>query len=993
VLIPTPPKSRNHCAEVLAPKLADQVDVVTKPRLAAINGTPQPNVIARCREAIFYIPDRQAFVLLDYDPKGMPAEIAKRIEANGGFWKTLVGVFPALGVIARLERRSTSAGISRSDTGELFPGSGGVHVYLEVQDGADAVRFLQTLHERLWLADFGWLVVSKSGQMLERSIVDRMVGAPERLVFEGAPVLQAPLMQDAKLRAPKAVAGDALDTIAAFPPLTIVERARFKELRAQAAEALKPEVAAARKKFVAAQAKRLVDRHGIDAKRAEAVVLKQCSGILYPHIALAFDDDEFPDATVADVLADPEKFAGATLADPIEGVDYGRCKAIVMLREDGTPWIHSFAHGRTVYQLHYDAQAVRQAIEKAAADDKTTVVGVFVSHMLNATISADEHQELLDLAAKLSGIGKRAVARTLKAEAEARERQRKQELRDQRLAARTDPRTQLIAPASDAPWLPTMTIINEVLAASQAPEPPMRDVAGYLVRVENRRVPYMHELSSAVANDPQPEDSWLPAPEQPLIERLDAVRAAELIERHIDYIDDKWRQVHLPRAFVEHYLKRDDGELPQLHGVVTQPIMLPDGTLLSGRGLDRKHHLVFRVPEELETLLPTLADCGPQRVAAAMRFLCAEWLVDVATTYAGKCTLISAALAILERTLLSERPLYAVTAGRRGSGKTTVLIMLLVATTGIRPSAAAWSDSAEERRKALAAYLMSGVSAIVWDNIERGTRIACPHIERSCTSAVASDRKLGVTELIEAATSPIHLVTGNNIEFGGDLSSRRLEVRVEVDRADPENRAFTHPAPVEWTLANRGKILAALYTLLLGNPSRTSRQAETRFKDWWRLCGSAVENAARQHRAFVPMDDWSDICPPVEFSFKDLFTAKEEDEEESVSLGEALEALRLQWPDPTPGAKNSEPFMAADVAAFLDQTVSGANNPADQRRETLRLFLFPNAKPLERFNSKRVGLRLRTQIGNAVGYGGKTLMLKARKDPHADAWCFYVRAL
>ena len=29
------------------------------------------------------------------------------------------------------------------------------------------------------------------------------------------------------------------------------------------------------------------------------------------------------------------------------------------------------------------------------------------------------------------------------------------------------------------------------------------------------------------------------------------------------------------------------------HGIMTQPIMLPDNTLLSGRGLDRKRHLVF----------------------------------------------------------------------------------------------------------------------------------------------------------------------------------------------------------------------------------------------------------------------------------------------------------------------------------------------------------------------------------------------------------------
>ena len=63
--------------------------------------------------------------------------------------------------------------------------------------------------------------------------------------------------------------------------------------------------------------------------------------------------------TVADVLADPERFEGATLADPNEGLDYGRCKAKILRRSDGTPLIHSFAHGRTVYELKLDAAAVR----------------------------------------------------------------------------------------------------------------------------------------------------------------------------------------------------------------------------------------------------------------------------------------------------------------------------------------------------------------------------------------------------------------------------------------------------------------------------------------------------------------------------------------------------------------------------------------------------------------------------------------------------------
>jgi hypothetical protein len=115
---------------------------------------------------------------------------------------------------------------------------------------------------------------------------------------------------------------------------------------------------------------------------------------------------------------------------------------------------------------------------------------------------------------------------------------------------------------------------------------------------------------------------------------------------------------------------------------------------------------------------------------------------------ARKCLLIAAALTLIQRSLLPERPGFFVTAGQRGGGKTTTLIMLLMAITGLRPSAAAWSPHDEERRKALLSYLMEGVPAIVWDNIPRGARISCPHIERACTIEDYSDRRLGVNEVI-----------------------------------------------------------------------------------------------------------------------------------------------------------------------------------------------------------------------------------------------------
>ena len=149
----------------------------------------------------------------------MPPDVAAELKRLGGFWEALLSVLPALSSVARVTRLSTSAGLFRSDTGERLPGSEGRHVYLLVQDGTDVERFLRALHDRCWLAGLGWMMVGAAGQLLERSVIDRMVGGPERLVFEGGPVLEPPLEQDRESRRPVAVDGDALDTVAACPPL------------------------------------------------------------------------------------------------------------------------------------------------------------------------------------------------------------------------------------------------------------------------------------------------------------------------------------------------------------------------------------------------------------------------------------------------------------------------------------------------------------------------------------------------------------------------------------------------------------------------------------------------------------------------------------------------------------------------------------------------------------------------------------------------------
>ncbi len=642
--------------------LPDTVEITTARRLSEMNGCTPAGLIARTAGHISYTPKVPAFALLDYDTKGQPPAVADRLRDLGGFWEALVTVAPALADAARVVRPSTSSGIARTDTGEFVKGSDGLHVFVVVKDGTDVERFLKTLHDRCWLHGLGWMLIGAGGQLLDRSIVDRMVFAGERLVFEGAPILAAPLTQDAKLRAPSASDGVRLDTAAACRSLTAVEQATIHELKA-----------------------------------AE----RQCGGVLLPSVELLFDADDLAGCTVGDVLADPSRFIGATLADPMEGLAYGKCKAMVLQRPDGTLWISSFAHGRLAYKLKHDAVSVEAAI---LAADPNDAANVLVRMLLAADLEADSEQRLRDLATARSKVKARPLGAKIRAAREEHARQQAASEQEYAAATRLDRRVRLAVPAPDAERLPVLQSLDEVLSAVNQDEPPMRDLDGQPVEVRTRPPMTLHELTPGGANQHEGPQTRLPAPVLPLLTKHDRYSLAHVVERHIEFIQASEvgaeRAVALPPVFVDHFAAYRDSRLPRVGAIVTAPLVMPDGALLATQGLDRQRKLVFRIDPKLVGMLPAPACCTKEGAANALDFLARRWLCDVATDFQGKCILIGMALTILERVLLPERPAFFVTAGKRGGGKTTALAMVILAVTGRKPAAAAWSSSEEERRKA-----------------------------------------------------------------------------------------------------------------------------------------------------------------------------------------------------------------------------------------------------------------------------------------------------
>lgn len=898
-----------------------------------------PGAITRSRDYIDYRAGVPAWCLIDFDTKGMPKEVRERIDAAGGMWNALLTVVSDLADAARVSRASTSAGLSRSDTNELIAGSDGMHHFVLVQDGADIERFLKDLHDRCWLHGLGWHLIGGAGQLLDRSIVDRMVGYGERLCFEGAPVIVPPLAQDAAKRVPVAVEGNAIDTTKAMLRLSEYERHRINEAKAASAKALGKSAAEVRNKHDKELAEKFSAKTGTPMPTALRLVQARHRGVLYPDVELEFD--RFGIIAAGAVLTDPDRYVGETLADPMEGVDYGVCKAMVMRNADGELFIHSFAHGRGLYQLRYDLKSAKTAFEKVAGGG---TVDHAMAILAQADLAKDELDQFATFVAKATGTGKQPLKERIKEEIEVR----KHAASTARLEAEAKETGHIVRarPPKDGELLPTVMFLDDVLANDQSEEPPMRNASGALVRVEEKEPWALHMLTSGTANAVDDDMEAVKPPAEPVLIELTTTGVEMLIEKRVRWLVYTMEGGYygtLPTPFILALMEYPNSAVPVVRAINTSPLIKMSGTVIEGAGLDRRTGLFHRIDPALRACVP-VDEPGDEEIKEALRFLLDDWLVDVALDRVGKCVAVLLALTLLQRALLPERPAFFVIAGQRGGGKTTLISMIIMAVLGRRAAAAAWSNNVEERKKALFSYLRQGVAYLVWDNIARGSTISCPHIEAALTATEIQDRVLGVScgETVPAST--VQVFTGNSIAPRGDMASRSFLLPLNVDRPDPENRQFKHTDPLAWTQANRAKILRAFYTILIGGArQRVEGQVpKTRFKTWWNLIGWPVEHAAST------LD--------IKVDCTELLRAGETEDEEASATSRALAVLKKCFGDMR--------FTALAVV----QELAKANSPTVS--DTVNAFELSDAlgelvgKELERPTARSIGKLFQKHLTN-----------------------------
>ena len=312
----------------------DEFAVVTKDKLPAVT---TPGVIARSRE-FFQWANAPGVLLLDFDaPKdGEPLGIDAALDA-------LFTAVPELEAAPMVIRPSSSSCIWHGE--RELAGVRGFHIYVIVADARRIPELGETIKGRLWLAGFGRYEVSKSGALLERTLVDASVWQPERLVFAAGAHCIAPLEQR---RGPPIVRHPEAPPLDGLPPLTQSERKRIDEVQHVARQAVAPLAREKREAFMQELADELSDGTDLEhaAHLAQQAIEKK---ILHGDFPLILEDGRT--VTVGEVLDHRARYHGALCHDPLEP-DYDGGRLVGKLFLVGMrPTLKSFAHGGSTYRL------------------------------------------------------------------------------------------------------------------------------------------------------------------------------------------------------------------------------------------------------------------------------------------------------------------------------------------------------------------------------------------------------------------------------------------------------------------------------------------------------------------------------------------------------------------------------------------------------------------------------------------------------------------
>jgi hypothetical protein len=218
-----------------------------------------------------------------------------------------------------------------------------------------------------------------------------------------------------------------------------------------------------------------------------------------------------------------------------------------------------------------------------------------------------------------------------------------------------------------------------------------------------------------------------------------------------------------------------------------------------------------------------------------------ETRADAANAYALLLTVVT-------RTLISLVPMAVIDATKQGSGKGLLAKFIAYIMLGRSAAAMVPPNDENEWRKTLTSLILEGETLISLDNVEG--LLYSPTLASFLTADVWKARLLGTMQSPDLVQRTMMIANGNNMQLGGDIPRRAYRIRMDAGVSKPWMRTgFTYSPLLKYARADRGKIIAALLTMVrawyvAGQPAPvTPTPALAEFSAWAEIVGGVLDFA------------------------------------------------------------------------------------------------------------------------------------------------------
>lgn len=288
-------------------------------------------------------------------------------------------------------------------------------------------------------------------------------------------------------------------------------------------------------------------------------------------------------------------------------------------------------------------------------------------------------------------------------------------------------------------------------------------------------------------------------------------------------------------------------DIPPLEGIVTAPVVAPDGSLVFTPGYLPQAAVYYHERHGLK-----LGDTEPtdSNITKAKSLLLDTVLgdfpfVDEASRAHSLALLF---LPFVRPMINGPTPFHLVNAPTPGSGKS--LLVKTCSAAFIHGGAAeqpAPGHDDEEWRKRITTALLSGGSHVWLDNISR--KLDSGQFALVLTAAEWRDRMLGGNSEITVPVRCVWVGTGNNTSLSDEITRRTIEIRLDAEQERPWDRdsgQFKITNLSEWIREERGQLLTATLTLLRkwiadGRPLWQGKTLGS-YESWSRILGGILQS-------------------------------------------------------------------------------------------------------------------------------------------------------